>query len=145
MTDQKPSPQSLEVFDFNNICVFFTAVCTAAIRFESPVVQKNHTGTNASDSWLGFTVGDCWIRFQLMAAKATLKPMRPYITTTEQRDEIARRITEDPRGVLQEMKESGGWRQLSPWKLLTMATAAAIHPEMESDLQAMVAGDPKPD
>ena len=148
MTDLNPCPQSPgETFDFTDICDFFIAICTAAERFGKPVVQKNHQGKTTFDSWIGFTVDDLWFRLQHYSVRCTLMPLRPYVTTTADRDKLAERITEDPKGVLQEMINSGGWHQVNPSDAMALTLAACVGPAgnpVEQQLREFLGGRPKP-
>ena len=70
--------------------------------------------------------------------------MRKYVTTTKRRDEAAKRIAEDSEGVLQEMRDSGGWRQLHFGHCLGLALGSVFSPNngYHEELKQRMGGDP---
>jgi len=113
--------------DFKDVRDFFTAVLTHECEGRQ-IVAKDHQGNTIFNTFIGFECEGCgaWFRFQLASAKCVQKPVRPYITTTAQRVEVARRAQEDPQALLVEMRNSGGWAQPDPGVCYMHALAATF-------------------
>lgn len=142
--------------DFKDIREFFTAVLEHDCGEARDIASREHQGTKTYNSWLGFECKGCgsWFRYQLHAAKAMQKPMMHYLQTTAQRVEVAKKANEDPKALLLEMRNSGGWAQPDPGVAMMHAMAACmvgagkaevIHGEgPRAALEKMMEGDPKP-
>jgi hypothetical protein len=86
------------------------------------------------------------VRLGLSIAKALPKPIQPYLLTTEARLETLKRINEDPKTLLSELMNSGGWFQPDPGVAKMTAMAAFMGPEgnpMQKKLEAMFDAQPK--
>ena len=114
--------------DFKDIRDFFTAVCEHDCGEGRLIASKDLQGNTVFNTWIGFECKGCgaWFRCQLAAVKCVQKPMRHYVTTTEQRIGVATRATEDPQALLVEMRNSGGWDQPDPGVCMMTAMAAAF-------------------
>jgi len=113
--------------DFKDITGFFTSVCEHDCE-DRHIEVKDHQGNTVFNTWIGFECKGCgsWFRCQLAAVKCTPKPMRPYVTSTADREEVARRVNEDALGLLLEMRNSGGFEQPDPGVCMMTAMAAAF-------------------
>jgi len=142
--------------DFKDIREFFTAVCEHDCGEGRLIASKEHQGNTVFNTWIGFECKGCgsWFRYMLHAAKAAQKPMRIYFQTTDQRIEVAKKVNKDPKALLLEMRNSGGWSQPDPGVTMMHAMAACmtamgkakvIHGEgPEAHLHKMMEGDGKP-
>lgn len=105
-------------------------------------------GNNIYNTYTGFrcSCGDHF-KITLYVLKATMRPLRKYITTCADRAETSRRLSVEPEVILLEMQNSGGWDQINPQAAMALAIAAAIRPEgneHEQGLNKWMAGhDPK--
>lgn len=137
----------MTVQDYVDIRTYFTNICDHQCEHRK-FSPKQIQGTTIHNSFLGYecTCGE-WFRLELSAAKCVRVPMRHYITTTEQRADLADRINTEPQVLLEEMRQSGGWDQPDPGVTLLTVLAAAVGPEgnpAEQHLKAMMAPLPVP-
>lgn len=142
--------------DFKDITEFFTAVLTHDCGKDRRIEAKDHQGNSTTNTFIGFECTGCgaWFRCQLAAVKCTPKPMRPYVTSKTDREKVAQRANEDPKGLLSEMHNSGGFEQpdIGVCMMTAMAAAAVrlgqaevVHGEgPEAHLNKMMEGKGKP-
>ena len=130
---------------FNDIRDYFTAVCEHRCE-RREFVANDVQGTTMTNTLIGYQcVCGEFFRLTLGAAKCARRPLRPYITTTEDRAALAQRINSEPEALLAEMRLSGGWDQPDPGVAFMTVMAAALGSEgnpMEKRLNAMF--DPLP-
>ena len=93
------------------------------------LTSVNEQGGTRWDSFATFQC-QCGATFKITVdtLSVTKRPMRKYITTTEDRIETARRLTLEPDTTLQEMKVSGGWDQVNPQAARALMMAGAFGP-----------------
>ncbi len=112
------------------------------------ITVKDEQGTDINNTFMGFECS-CGEHFVLALSyvKCMPKPLRPFLTNKVDRHETARRFTAEPKIILSEMVNSGGWFQPDPGVMMMTAMAAAMGPEgnpMQRRLKAMVEGKPRP-
>jgi hypothetical protein len=134
-------------FEHRDVRDFFTAAAehTCAGR---QLMSKDEKGSNTINTFIGFACS-CGAHFllPLLVVKCVQAPLRPYIRTTEAREETARRLTADPQALLSELRNSGGWAQPDPGVVLLTLAAAASGPKgnpMERKLHLMMKGHEEP-
>ncbi len=133
--------------EFEDVREFITSIAQHTCE-KREITCKDEQGTDPHNTFIGFSCS-CGADFfySLYCARTLMVPLRPYLKTSAGRVETAKRLTSNPKELLLELINSGGWGQPDPLDAyLTFLPAVAGPPDNPASikLKKMLEGKPKP-